>query len=207
MSSAFCYRGRKGEASEIEFIQRLVAENPQWSRRRLWAQLCAAWNWVQANGAPRDLVCRGLRLSLHRAGISAVSEGCEPGRPPVGAGGARWAAALPACGLWAGNVPRSGTIQRHLLSGGQLDLSGPDDRSGPPRSDPPAQPIFPATLYLLQRLRDQLYGQLFAESGRKVLAAAVRGLDDAQAVRGAGSQMQSSLQCPRRSSGSVQRTF
>lgn len=26
------------------------------------------WNWYQPNGAPRDMVCRGLMLALHRAG-------------------------------------------------------------------------------------------------------------------------------------------
>ena len=29
--------------------------------------LCAAWGWTQANGAPRDMVCRGLMLALARA--------------------------------------------------------------------------------------------------------------------------------------------
>jgi hypothetical protein len=32
-------------------------------------KLCQAWNWVQANGALRDMVCRGLMLELHRAGL------------------------------------------------------------------------------------------------------------------------------------------
>jgi hypothetical protein len=30
--------------------------------------LCEAWQWKQANGALRDMVCRGLLLMLHRAG-------------------------------------------------------------------------------------------------------------------------------------------
>jgi hypothetical protein len=34
----------------------------------LSAKLCEAWGWKQANGAPRDMVCRGLMLMLHRAG-------------------------------------------------------------------------------------------------------------------------------------------
>ena len=32
-------------------------------------KLCQAWNWVQANGALRDMVCRGMMLMLHRAGL------------------------------------------------------------------------------------------------------------------------------------------
>ena len=38
------------------------------SRRRLSAKLCEAWNWVQPNGQPRDMVARSLMLRLHRAG-------------------------------------------------------------------------------------------------------------------------------------------
>jgi hypothetical protein len=45
----------------------LIAENPGASRRRLSEKLCEAWQWKQANGALRDMVCRGLLLMLHRA--------------------------------------------------------------------------------------------------------------------------------------------
>jgi Domain of unknown function (DUF4338) len=46
-----------------------MAEHPQASRRELSSLLCAAWNWRQANGALRSMVCRGLMLHLHRAGV------------------------------------------------------------------------------------------------------------------------------------------
>jgi hypothetical protein len=62
------YRGRTVTAEEIGFIRRLVAEHPTASRRRLSEKLCEAWQWKQANGALRDMVCRGLLLMLHRAG-------------------------------------------------------------------------------------------------------------------------------------------
>jgi hypothetical protein len=62
------YRGRSVTAEEIEFIRGLIAEHPGASRRRLSEKLCEAWQWKQANGAPRDMVCRGLLLMLHRAG-------------------------------------------------------------------------------------------------------------------------------------------
>ena len=39
------------------------------SRRELSKKLCQAWCWVQANGSLRDMVCRGLMLELHRAGL------------------------------------------------------------------------------------------------------------------------------------------
>src|SRR3954471_5057107 len=62
------YRGRTVTAEEIDFIRRLIADHPGASRRRLSEKLCEAWQWKQANGAPRDMVCRGLLLMLHRAG-------------------------------------------------------------------------------------------------------------------------------------------
>src|ERR1700692_4308427 len=62
------YRGRTVTAEEIDFIRGLIAEHPTASRRRLSEKLCEAWQWKQANGAPRDMVCRGLLLMLHRAG-------------------------------------------------------------------------------------------------------------------------------------------
>ena len=72
MQSQFCYRGQKLQAGDIEFIQQLIAANPAASRRQLSAKLCVAWNWVQANGALRDMVCRGLMLGLDRAGLIAL---------------------------------------------------------------------------------------------------------------------------------------
>ena len=36
--------------------------------RRLSEKLCEAWQWRQANGALRDMVCRGLLLMLDRTG-------------------------------------------------------------------------------------------------------------------------------------------
>ena len=68
MPAAWRYRGREISAEEIVFIRRLIAEHPRASRRALSSKLCEAWQWKQANGAPRDMVCRGLLLMLHRAG-------------------------------------------------------------------------------------------------------------------------------------------
>jgi hypothetical protein len=46
----------------------LVERHPNESRRSLSTRLCEAWQWRQANGALRDMVCRGLLLMLERAG-------------------------------------------------------------------------------------------------------------------------------------------
>jgi uncharacterized protein DUF4338 len=62
------YRGRVVTGEEIAFIRRLIADRPGLSRWKLSRELCQAWQWKQANGALRDMVCRGLLLLLHRAG-------------------------------------------------------------------------------------------------------------------------------------------
>lgn len=62
------YRGRVITDADVAFIRALIARQPGASRRQLSQELCAAWRWVQPNGAPRDMVCRGLMLALHRAG-------------------------------------------------------------------------------------------------------------------------------------------
>ena len=79
MQDEFAYRGRKLSAAEIEGIRQLIADHPALSRRRLSAKLCQAWNWVQPNGQPRDMVARSLMLELHRAGhIQLPATRCRP---------------------------------------------------------------------------------------------------------------------------------
>jgi hypothetical protein len=68
MESQWRYRDRVVTAEDVVFIRELIAAHPDASRRALSSQLCEAWQWKQANGAPRDMVCRGLLLRLHRAG-------------------------------------------------------------------------------------------------------------------------------------------
>ena len=68
MMVEFRYRGRKISQEDILSIRALIEQHPQESRRTLSTKLCEAWQWRQANGALRDMVCRGLLLMLHRAG-------------------------------------------------------------------------------------------------------------------------------------------
>src|SRR6266850_1006465 len=62
------FRGRQIRAADVTFLREFICQNPGLSRRRLSVKVCEAWNWVQPNGQPRDMVCRGLMLALHRAG-------------------------------------------------------------------------------------------------------------------------------------------
>jgi len=68
MKEPLCYRGRPISAEDIASIRGIIAQNPQASRRKLSLLVCQAWDWRQANGAWRDMVCRGLMLALARTG-------------------------------------------------------------------------------------------------------------------------------------------
>jgi len=69
MEAELKYRRRTVTSTDLEFIRRLISENPALSRRALSEKLCEAWNWRQANGALCAMVCRGLMLELHRTGL------------------------------------------------------------------------------------------------------------------------------------------
>ena len=64
----FRYRGREIGQEDILYIRTLIERYPKESRRKLSTRLCEAWQWRQANGALRDMVCRGMLLMLERAG-------------------------------------------------------------------------------------------------------------------------------------------
>ena len=63
------YRHRTITQDDLVFIRNLIAEHPNTSRWELSRKLCRAWNWVQDNGALRDMVCRSMMLMLHRQGL------------------------------------------------------------------------------------------------------------------------------------------
>ena len=69
MHQHLSYRHRTISDEDLVFIRTLIAAHPTSSRWDLSKKLCEAWNWVQPNGALRDMVCRGMMLMLHRAGL------------------------------------------------------------------------------------------------------------------------------------------
>lgn len=83
MQEPLRYRHRVITDEDIVFIRRLIAENPGASRLSLSKKLCEAWNWVQANGALRDMVCRGMMLMLHRAGLIELPPPRRVARKPM----------------------------------------------------------------------------------------------------------------------------
>ncbi len=68
MGNVIRYRGRDYSEREIEEVRELIAACRGKSRFFLSKELCRRWNWTQANGTPRDMLCRGLLLKLDREG-------------------------------------------------------------------------------------------------------------------------------------------
>jgi hypothetical protein len=94
MDAPLAYRHRVITSADVAFLRALIAAHPTASRRALSRKLCEAWHWVQPNGAPRDMVARGLMLALHRAGVltlppvrylppNPLAVRARPGRVPV----------------------------------------------------------------------------------------------------------------------------
>jgi hypothetical protein len=69
MAETWRYRGQEIDSQQIAYLQEFIRTHPTSSRWKLSRQLCEALGWKQANGALRDVVCRGLLLMLERAGM------------------------------------------------------------------------------------------------------------------------------------------
>ena len=74
METVLRYRGREVTDKDVVFIRQLIARNSGNSRWVLSRKLCREWGWVQANGALRDMICRGMMLELARAGHPMFAE-------------------------------------------------------------------------------------------------------------------------------------
>ena len=88
MAETCRYRGQEVGSEQLAFLREFIRTHPTSSRWKLSRQLCEVLGWKQANGALRDMVCRGLLLMLERAGeieLPAVRRHiqgqCRTGRP------------------------------------------------------------------------------------------------------------------------------
>lgn len=88
MGETWRYRGQEIGSEQIAFLREFIGTHATSSRWKLSRQLCEALGWKQANGALRDMVCRGLLLMLERAGQIElppvrrhIRGQCRTGRP------------------------------------------------------------------------------------------------------------------------------
>jgi len=89
MAETWRYRGQEIDSQQLAFLKEFIRTHSASSRWKLSRQICEALGWKQANGALRDVVCRGLLLMLERAGQIQL----PPGAPPHSRPAANWASA------------------------------------------------------------------------------------------------------------------
>jgi hypothetical protein len=66
----------------IEVVARIIAERSDKSRRFISQEVCRTWDWRQANGVLKDMVCRSLLLLLESKGfIKLPPRKCTPANP------------------------------------------------------------------------------------------------------------------------------
>jgi len=63
------YRGRGITEPDVGVIRQIIEAHPSGSRRFISQEVCRAWDWRQANGTLKDMVCRSLLLLLQSQGL------------------------------------------------------------------------------------------------------------------------------------------
>ncbi len=112
-------QGRPIGPDEVEQVRRLLAEHPDWSRRRLSQELATTWNWRNGAGQLKDMAARTLLLKLEQRGGIKL-----PARRQAPSNRMRHKQ-LPDFGLAAPQTPISGPLER-LLPLGIGECSGAD---------------------------------------------------------------------------------
>ena len=64
-------------------IQQIIAENPDWGRRRISIYLCELWDWRVPGGQLKDISCRDMLRVLDRAGTITLPAPKTIGQSPL----------------------------------------------------------------------------------------------------------------------------
>lgn len=72
-------QGRYITSSHIEWIQSLLQIHSDWNRTQLSREICAQWNWLNANDQFKDMACRTLLLKLDRSGLITLPKPLNSG--------------------------------------------------------------------------------------------------------------------------------
>lgn len=84
MANVMVMQGRKIDESDMGMNRGLPDANPGWNRTRLSRDLCARWNWHNAQGRPKDMAARepirGALRDLCPLTMSIVAPGSADAR-------------------------------------------------------------------------------------------------------------------------------
>ncbi len=78
-------QGRVLHESDVEEIQTLLRDQPDWGRSRLSVRLCERWNWRRPGGQLKDIACREFLRKLEDRGLLTLPPRRRSGSqtPPV----------------------------------------------------------------------------------------------------------------------------
>lgn len=79
MMNTMIIQGRKTTYEDIQLVQKLIADNPDWHRTRVSKELCTLWGWYNANGQIKDIACRTFLRKLEQRGYLTLPERRSPG--------------------------------------------------------------------------------------------------------------------------------
>jgi len=69
MDILLTYRKKNITQDDLAFIRKVIDKHRSKGRSAISRILCEAWDWRQANGHLKDVVCRGLLLHLERSNL------------------------------------------------------------------------------------------------------------------------------------------
>jgi hypothetical protein len=72
-------QGRHITSSDIEWIKSLMQIHSDWNRTQLSREICAQWDWLNANNQFKDMACRALLLKLDRSGLITLPKPLNSG--------------------------------------------------------------------------------------------------------------------------------
>lgn len=78
MKESMVIQGRIVTLEDIQFIKKLLADNPRWHRTKLSQELCKIWNWRASNGQIKDIACRTFLLKLEKLGHITLPPQIKP---------------------------------------------------------------------------------------------------------------------------------
>jgi hypothetical protein len=84
--SIFFVQGRSVDEEHVTWLQKWIADHPEWSRKRLARELCQLWNWRDRLGQVKDFAARSFLLKLQAQGriaLPALRESKRRAREPV----------------------------------------------------------------------------------------------------------------------------
>jgi hypothetical protein len=72
MQTSQFLQGRTITIDDIDHIRCLIKDHPDWHRTRISKQLCGDWDWVNENGALKDMAARTLLRKLDAQGLISL---------------------------------------------------------------------------------------------------------------------------------------